>query len=393
MHSDKKKILVFIDWFLPGYKAGGPIRSCTGLVERMSSYYHFRVVTGNTDLNDKVPYESVKSDEWNILANGAEVFYCSRKNQTRQFMASIITAEQPDLVYLNSMFSVRFTMLPLLVLRKMKVRVPVIIAPRGMLSAGALALKPMKKKLFLTFAAVTGMFKNSVFHASSEIEIEEVKKIFGNGVSVFKAINLSPGVKKVNTSREKISGMVKLVYLGRISAVKNLIQCLKVLSATSANNTIVFDVYGPHDDENYLQQCKDEISKLPAHIKVNLMGSVESHRIGEVLDSYHFFFMLTMNENYGHAIVESMSMGCPVIISDRTPWRNLESRKCGWDISLSREDRIVEVLNDAASMTSEEYLEWSTAASSFAGSIHNNQEAVNDHIRLFEHAMNPSKVI
>jgi len=29
--KDKKKILVFIDWYLPGYKAGGPVRSMANI--------------------------------------------------------------------------------------------------------------------------------------------------------------------------------------------------------------------------------------------------------------------------------------------------------------------------------------------------------------------------
>lgn len=44
--------------------------------------------------------------------------------------------------------------------------------------------------------------------------------------------------------------------------------------------------------------------------------------------------MPTFNENYGHAIVESFVAGLPVVISDRTPWRNLEKINAGWDIPL-----------------------------------------------------------
>ena len=51
-----------------------------------------------------------------------------------------------DLVYLNSVFSPLFTMLPLLSqrLRLIPCR-PILLAPRGELAPGALAIKPLKK--------------------------------------------------------------------------------------------------------------------------------------------------------------------------------------------------------------------------------------------------------
>ncbi|MBI9061941.1 MAG: hypothetical protein JEZ14_08115 [Marinilabiliaceae bacterium] len=45
----KKKILIFIDWFLPGYKAGGPVRSMANMVEYLMEEYDFFIVTRNTD--------------------------------------------------------------------------------------------------------------------------------------------------------------------------------------------------------------------------------------------------------------------------------------------------------------------------------------------------------
>ena len=36
----------------------------------------------------------------------------------------------------------------------------------------------------------------------------------------------------------------------------------------------------------------------------------------------------------GEAIVEALAAGCPVVISDRTPWRGLERRGVGWDVPL-----------------------------------------------------------
>ena len=38
--SSKKKILVFVDWYLPGYKAGGQIRSVAAMAGHLKEAYN-----------------------------------------------------------------------------------------------------------------------------------------------------------------------------------------------------------------------------------------------------------------------------------------------------------------------------------------------------------------
>ncbi len=383
MQAPLKKILVFIDWYLPGYKAGGPIKSCVSLVERLKQDYHFRIVTSDTDLNEAHPYPGIQPDTWITTQKGTEVFYCTRSFLKKINIEKLLLEEKPDIIYLNSMFSIYFTLLPLLAIRKHKIPARVVVAPRGMLSKGALALKPLKKKVFLMMSKIMRLFGNVTFHASTLIEVEEIKSVFGKNVRVQHAINLTPDIPVVKVPRNKEPQQLKLVYVGRISEVKNLLQCLKVLKKTSADNHIQFDIYGPHDDEQYFELCKKEIQSLPGNIKAELKGPFDNAGITVLLKNYHFLFLLSMNENYGHAIVEGFTAGCPVIIGNRTPWKNLEAKKCGWDIPLDQEEKIIKVLNTAAAMNQQTYDEWSGAASDFAVAIHDNKKTIEDHHRLF----------
>jgi glycosyltransferase involved in cell wall biosynthesis len=43
----------------------------------------------------------------------------------------------------------------------------------------------------------------------------------------------------------------------------------------------------------------------------------------------------TYNENFGYVILEALLAGCPVILSDQPPWRDLEARQVGWTIPLA----------------------------------------------------------
>src|SRR5262249_1911514 len=52
------------------------------------------------------------------------------------------------------------------------------------------------------------------------------------------------------------------------------------------------------------------------------------------LPNYDVMILPTLGENFGHVVVEAWAAGCPVLISDRTPWRQLTSRGLGWDVPL-----------------------------------------------------------
>ncbi|MGQ7181765.1 hypothetical protein ACUOA5_45675, partial [Escherichia coli] len=56
-----------------------------------------------------------------------------------------------------------------------------------------------------------------------------------------------------------------------------------------------------------------------------------------------------------HVIVESLLAGCPVIISDQTPWKNIEHEGAGWTIPLEKEETFISALNDIVHMDSERF--------------------------------------
>jgi glycosyltransferase involved in cell wall biosynthesis len=126
---------------------------------------------------------------------------------------------------------------------------------------------------------------------------------------------------------------LKLVFAGRISPMKNLNRCLDELTKVDYKN-IVFDIIGPIEDEEFWNECRLKISRLK-NIQVNYIGCLENDIILQKLSDYHFLFLPTLGENFGHIILESLMARTPLIISDRTPWRQLNKINIGWDISLS----------------------------------------------------------
>ena len=64
MTTKKKNILIFIDWFLPGYKAGGPIKSVSNIVSSLHDSFNFHIITSDRDIGDSKPYPSEELNKW-----------------------------------------------------------------------------------------------------------------------------------------------------------------------------------------------------------------------------------------------------------------------------------------------------------------------------------------
>ena len=115
---------------------------------------------------------------------------------------------------------------------------------------------------------------------------------------------------------------------------------------------IEFDIYGSNDHPDYMERCEKIVATLPSNIKVRFMGAITFNRVFETLRLYHVFVLPTLGENYGHAIFESLTTGVPVIVSDQTPWRNLEQIKVGWDIPLQQKEKFLEAVDAGGWMDS-----------------------------------------
>ena len=72
----KPTILILVEWFSPGYRAGGPIRSVVNLVEGLKDHFDFKVITTNRDLGSE-PYEGIPSE----LKNNAWLEFNTTYNQ------------------------------------------------------------------------------------------------------------------------------------------------------------------------------------------------------------------------------------------------------------------------------------------------------------------------
>lgn len=359
----KKNILIFADWYLPAYKAGGPVKSIAALVFYLKDYFNFYIITGNKDLFSTEPYKGIKSNEWNVLPNGEHVFYFSDDFISFKNLSAVVKNLEYDCVYLNSFFSKQFTIYPLLLKKLGNIKTPILLAPRGMLGSGALSLKSGKKNMFIKLAKATGLYKHIMWHATSIQEENEIKQLFTHHIKTISNLILPP--IKIRTNYSKEVNEVKICFVSRIAQKKNLLFALQVLQTVSAGK-ITFDIYGPAEEENYYTQCIELAKKLPSNISVNFKGDLQGDEVEQVLKNYHLFFLPTLNENFGHAIVEAMLNGCIPLISDTTPWHNLQALNVGWDIALNQKEKFAVAINEVLQLSQAEFETKSKAAQQYA---------------------------
>lgn len=356
---DRFKILVLAPYYLPGYKAGGPIKSLANLIGELSSDYHFSVMTLDRDIGDTQPYPEIEPNCW-VKRGEADVLYINRGIRGLKLLRQELQNPAYDLIYINSLFNTQFSIIPLLMIWwSGRDRSNIIVAPRGELSSGALSIgriKRLKKKFYLTMAKLLGVFKGLAWQATSESEKREIAETFRVGDN---QLFIAPNISSINESQVISPDMthiendkLRLVFLSRISPKKNLDSALSWLA--QVNQSILFDIYGPVEDHAYFEKCQRLVSELPANIQARFMGELRPDQVPGTLSRYDLFFFPTRGENYGHVIAEALLAGLPLLISDQTPWRGLEGFQAGWELPLDRPAAFIERIGQVAKMTRQE---------------------------------------
>jgi glycosyltransferase involved in cell wall biosynthesis len=297
------------------------------------------------------------------------VFYAAAADITRTMCARIVDEVQPDCVFLNSAYStpsVKFLMA-----RRSGMTRPssVILAPCGNFLPGALATKPLKKRVYLSYAKLIGLFRGVLWKASTESEAQEIKAVVGNDIDLMIAADLVPKTMlpdfSVDQKPAKEKGSARFVFYSRVVPQKNLRYFLERLKSVQ-DSEASFEIVGPLENDAYWQDCKKVIAELPRNITVNARGAV-SHSEGlDRLCNSHFFVLPTVNENFGYVCIESLSAGCPILISDRTMWSGVQGQNAGWAIPLNDTEQWTATIKECIDMDNEAFRQMSASARAFS---------------------------
>jgi len=289
----------------------------------------------------------------------------------------VIADINPDKIYLNSMFS--NMILPLLAASRTG---KVILAPRGMLRPSALKVKPLKKFLYITLLRWLKIEQQICFHATDAAESNNIRRTFPKVSKIVEANNLPVSVDIELKKVFKIKGELKLIFVGRIHPIKNLLFLLESLK--KVNGQITITIVATRDDQQYWLACKKAVLKIQPAIEVIVNIAIPHHKIKSMMQKAHLFALPTEGENFGHAIFEALAVGCPVLISDQTPWIGLRTMKAGVELPLANQSRFTEAIQEFVDMPDATWQAYRQGAWSLAKSYQQNQESAEQYHQLFE---------
>ena len=341
-----KKILITIGSYFPGYKIGGPAVTIKNLINMFESRkdLKFYIFCPNHDWDEKKIYDSVESDRW-IQHSNFDIFYASKKCFNTKYFKKII--DDFDIIYCTGAFT-SFALAAANYAKKNKNK-KVIIAPMGSFFDNVIKIKRFKKTVFFLYTKLFNIFKKCFWSVTSVEEKEATEKIYGKRTRIVVAQDPVAFSDAILVQKESKDNYLHVVHLSRIHESKGLHLCIEILKKCKSN--VVFDVYGTIEDISFYNKCVEKATELPSNIIFTYKGSYLPTDSTRIFSCYDVFLFPTCSENFGHVIFESLKSSCVPLISDKTPWSDIEKHASGFVFSLTDINSFTSKIEEISSLS------------------------------------------
>lgn len=370
--SDKRPVvLILAQHYLPGVKTGGPTRSIRNLVASLADDFDFHIYTTNRDFGSREPYAGIKVNQW-IARADSRVWYSNRRTVSARRLGQVVAEICPDIIHVNSFMNPGFSILPLVSRSWAGVgrRAAWIIAPRGEFAPGALGIKATKKRIYLGVARMVGLHRGLVWHATGDREAEDIRRVYGvaaDDVMIAPNVTEAVGDGPLPVVPRGPGDRLEVCFLGRVTPMKNV--SFAVDSLTRLRQPVRFHVYGPVEDRGYAEECNRIASRAGGRLVVEWHGEVPHDRVRAALAAHDLLLIPTRGENFGHAIFEALAVGVPVLVSDQTPWRDLDLKGVGWVRPLGDPQVFTDVIDAFSALSVEERMAMRHRVRSYACAV------------------------
>ncbi|WP_126455631.1 glycosyltransferase [Sulfuriflexus mobilis] len=220
-------------------------------------------------------------------------------------------------------------------------RCRLVVSPRGTLSAWALGLNALQKKIFWHVLQAPALRAAACFHATSESEYEDIRRCgFRQPVCI-----LSNGIDVPPLEQTPNSGRRQLLFLGRIHPIKgidNLLRAWQVVEHRFPDWEL--HIAGP-DNRGHLAAMQALAKQLRLECVV-FRGPLFGEKKLRAYRAASLFVLPTHSENFGMSVAEALAAGTPAIVTKGAPWDGLDKQDAGWWIDIGV-DPLVACLGDA----------------------------------------------
>lgn len=326
------RVLHIIEGLSP--KAGGPTRSVKGLTTALARQGVDVFLFSHSPLHDWPDAAPVHFQKGSV-AGGVNASY---------ELEQAIRSFAPDIIHLHGLWTNHCDMLV-----ASKLKIPIVLSPRGMLDPWALSVKRWKKWLAMLLYQRRDLKSVSAFHATAELEANNIR---AQGFS--QPIIISPN--GIEEPSEKSSFCHKhciaesknhtAIFMGRLHPGKGLITLAEAWARIKPKNWTM-RIVGPDNcgHKSEILAKLDELGVSYSDVKDCILENSSGGRMQRT--SWEFVDMVddkvkwqeyasadllihpSVSENFGITIAEGLASGLPVICTKGTPWKDVEDNDCG----------------------------------------------------------------
>jgi len=224
-------------------------------------------------------------------------------------------------------------------------KVPVILSPRGMLTAYTQQNRNSFIKKIIHNGIGKLLLRYCHIHVTSEQEKEDVLKIVQpKSITVIPNLVYFQGTKQPKAKSESQSSAFKLLFLSRIEEKKGLDILFEALSAVDFDYRLIIAGSG---EATYVESLKRKAENLMLHTHIDWIGQVSNEDKFKLLAAHDLLVLSSYNENFANVVIESLTVGTPVLLSEKVGLADyVRINELGWICNLNPEN-IAERLNEA----------------------------------------------
>lgn len=205
--------------------------------------------------------------------------------------------------------------------------IPRLLSVRGMMQPWAWNHRRWKKRLAWALYQKRGVESAARLHATAEDEVGKIREryparrplLIANGIDIPDMAPRTP--KDADQTRTAL-------FLGRLHPVKGLTMLVDAWAQLRPGGWRL-QLVGP-DEDGYRAQLEAQIAAAGLTESIAIAGPASGGAKRAFYDAASLFLLPSYTENFGISAAEALAHGLPVITTTGTPWKVLETERCGW---------------------------------------------------------------
>jgi glycosyltransferase involved in cell wall biosynthesis len=204
--------------------------------------------------------------------------------------------------------------------------IPVVISPRGTLSPYSFQNKNIGTKWAIHNLFGRYLLNKSYLHATSQREKDAVLTLI-RPIDITTLPNFVKLPAKETQAVNLSSSILRILFFSRIEHKKGLEILFEALPMVTVPYSLSIAGDG---DQNYIEYLKGVAIKNNIAEKITWLGFQTENKF-KVLSDYDLFVLPSYDENFGNAVIESLSVGTPVLVSEEVGLASyVQENSLGW---------------------------------------------------------------